>query len=114
MTLFSARSRLQTYSLIIGTVMGIFAAGVAVPLIFAEPAQTVSAGPSLIGDGDGSMGIDGVPGSESIETTTEGAASVDAGGTAGTAGTAGATGGGGTGASGLTGSTSGGGGTGGG
>ena len=117
MTLFNARSRLQTYSMIIGVVMGIFTAGVAVPLIFAEPARTVSAGPSLLGAGDGGFTGDTVPGAADGDATTTGdAAAVGAGGTTGATGTAGTAGAGGTGtgATGLPGSSSGGGAAGGG
>lgn len=68
MTRFSPRSRLQTYSLILGVVMGIFTAGVAVPLIFADGARVVAAGnnESFLGDDLGTT-ADGVAGDATIE-----------------------------------------------
>ncbi len=40
---FQRRSRVQTYSMVIGVVIGMFTAGVAVPLIVARPPTTVAA-----------------------------------------------------------------------
>ncbi|HVF73877.1 MAG TPA: ABC transporter substrate-binding protein [Acidimicrobiales bacterium] len=82
MTRFSPRSRLQTYSLILGVVMGIFTAGVGVPLIFADGAQVISAGGTgnepFLDNGVGAT-ADGTGG----DAATGGA---DASGAAGTAG----------------------------
>jgi ABC-type branched-subunit amino acid transport system substrate-binding protein len=82
---------MQTYSLIIGVVVGIFTAGVAVPLVFADGARTVSAvggnGPTSFDDSTG-VGGEAVPGGDAVAIDPATGAPVAGG--AGTAGAAGA------------------------
>jgi ABC-type branched-subunit amino acid transport system substrate-binding protein len=85
--MFNRRSRVQTYSMVIGVVIGMFVAGVAVPLIVAHPASTiVSNNGTRFGAGVGAAGESAGDVNGELATATTIAGDIAASGAVGSTG----------------------------
>lgn len=84
------RSRFQTYSLLIGVVIGMLTAGLGIPLVFADRASTIATGPSDSGGGGGLTEGAGVPTDAAAATADTQAGPGGAAGTGAARGAAGA------------------------